>query len=275
MKVSVIVTTYKDLVSLGFVLDGLQRQDYRDFEVVIAEDDNDIETVHFLKKYKKSLNIVHVSHQDIGRTKTVIQNKAVLASSGEYLIFIDGDVIPYRNFISSQIKIAKPRQVLSGRRVNLNEKISRQIKEGKLDPLQIEKYYWFYALFFMFDKETRYEQGFYISPDSWIYKYFLEKRKRHTAILGCNWSCFKEDFIAINGFDEGYINTSVGEDTDLDWRFEMAGYSVKSSKNIANVLHLYHKQGDFPTAIDTKEQLKKRKDKKLFICLKGINNHSN
>jgi len=270
VKVSVIVTTYKDLISLGLVLDGLKRQDYKNFEVIVAEDDNAKETVCFLEKYKKELNITHVSHPDMGRTKTKIQNQAIKVSNGEYLIFLDGDVIPYRNFISSQLKIAKRKRVLSGRRVNLNEKITQKIKKGKINPLNIEKYYWFYALFFIFDKTIRFEQGFYISPNSWIYKKILQNRKRNTAILGCNWSCFKEDFVAINGFDEGYIGTSIGEDTDLTWRFEMAGYEIKSSKNIANVLHLYHNQSDFLGATNAKEQLQKRVDANCYICQKGI-----
>jgi len=274
VKVSVIVTTYKDLVALGLTLDGLSRQDYDNFEVVVAEDDDSSETVEFLKQYK-NLEIVHVSHPDIGRTKTVIQNKAVVASHGEYLIFLDGDVIPYSKFISSQVKISKKGQILAGRRVNLNEKISQNLRDNKVKASNIEKYYWFYALGFMFDKETRFEQGFYISPSSFIYKIILDKRKRNISILGCNWSCFKNDFIAINGFDEGYNNTSIAEDTDLDWRFKMAGYTVKSSKNIANMFHLYHLQSDFLGGFKGKEQMNQKINEKLYICKNGIEKYEN
>ncbi len=269
MKVSVIVTTYKDLTTLAITLDALRRQDYKDFEVVIAEDDNSSDTTAFLKNYT-DLDIVHVSHPDTGRTKTTIQNKAVLASSGEYLIFIDGDVIPYRKYISSQVAIAKKKQVLAGRRVNLNEKISKKIRNRELDPLLIEKYFWIYALMFMFDKETRFEQGFYIAPNALFYKLFLKKRKRNISILGCNWSCFKEDFIAINGFDEAYINSSIGEDTDLDWRFKAAGYTVKSSKNIANMFHLYHKKSDALGGSSGRLQMEKNMRQGKYVCEKGI-----
>jgi len=51
VKVSVIITTYKDLEALGLTLDALILQDYKNIEVVIAEDDNDQSTIEFLKNY--------------------------------------------------------------------------------------------------------------------------------------------------------------------------------------------------------------------------------
>jgi len=270
VKVSVIVTTYKDLVALGLTLDGLSRQDYDNFEVVVAEDDDSSETVEFLKQYK-NLEIVHVSHPDIGRTKTVIQNKAVVASHGEYLIFLDGDVIPYFKFISSQVKISKKGQVLAGRRVNLNQKISQNIRDNKSEASNIEKYYWLYALKFMFDRDVRFEQGFFIPPDSLIYKLFLSKRKRSASILGCNFSCFKEDLVSINGFDESYEPTTFGDDTDLTWRFKSSGRELVSSKNIANIFHLWHPRtrGEKPQEIV--DLYNKNKKENKFICRNGIN----
>ncbi|WP_457747146.1 glycosyltransferase [Sulfurimonas sp.] len=273
MKVSVIVTTYKDLETLKLVLDSLLRQDYNNFEVVIAEDDNAQETVDFLQDYKLSLDISHISHPDTGRRKTTIQNKAVVASKGEYLIFIDGDVLVHSKFISSQVLLAKKQQVLAGRRLNLDEKTSNAIRKGSLSVVSLEKYYWLFALKFMFKKEFRFEQGIYISPQSFLYKLFLAKRKRAVAILGCNWSCFKEDFVNINGFDEGYENSSIAEDTDLDWRFQMAGYKVKSSKNVAVVYHLFHKKSDSLGGLSGHAKMQNNKAAGKFFCERGINTH--
>ncbi len=269
MKVSVIITTYKDLEALGLTLDALILQDYKNFEVVIAEDDNDQSTIEFLKNYP-SLKVQHISHEDVGRTKTVIQNKAVVVSSGEYLIFLDGDVIPYSKFISSQVTIANKGQVLAGRRVNLNEKISQDIRKKKLKASNIEKYYWLYSLGFMFDKETRFEQGFFIFPDSLIYKIFFLTRERSASILGCNFSCFKEDLMKINGFDESYEPTTFGDDTDLTWRFKSSGCRLVSSKNIANVFHLWHPRtrGDKPQ--DIVNLYNSNKKENIFVCKKGI-----
>ncbi len=274
MFVSVIVTVYKDIRGMEIVLEALKRQTYKHFEVIIAEDAQEKEVVDFLYTHKYPFSLRHISHKDCGRRKTVIQNKAIKAAKGEYLIFVDGDVIPYTTFIESQVKIAKPKQILSGRRVNLNPFISDLIRKNRLDPIWIERLYPLFALYFLFDKETRFEQGFYISPDSFFYKKFLAKRKRNVSILGCNWSCFKEDFVALNGFDMGYKNSSIGEDTDLDWRFEAAGYRVFSSKNVANVLHLYHPKSDPLGGQSGKEQMRQKQKNKEYVCKIGIYDRS-
>lgn len=271
MLISIIITVYKDLEALKIVLKALQRQTYRKFEVIIAEDAEDNEIVEFIKNYNSFFEIQHISHEDVGRTKTLIQNKAIKIARGEYLIFIDGDVIPYTTFIEAQVKMAKPKQILAGRRVNLNAFVSNLLRKNKLDPLWIEKLYFIFAFYFMFDKESRYEQGFYISTNSFFYKKFLMKRKRNVSILGCNWSCFKMDFMNINGFDLDYNDSSIGEDTDLDWRFEMAGYSIVSSKNIANVLHLYHPKSDFLGGDQGRKCMLKRKENGEYICKRGLN----
>ncbi|MEA2092238.1 MAG: glycosyltransferase [Campylobacterota bacterium] len=269
MKVSVIITTYKDLEALALTLDALKLQDYKDFEVVIAEDEESENSTQFLKNYPL-LDIKHVSHPDIGRTKTVIQNKALDASSGEYLIFLDGDVIPYSKFISSQVAIAKRGQVLAGRRVNLDEKTSVKLRSGELKAPTIEKYYLLYALRFMSSKDARFEQGIYISPSSWIYRLFLSKRKRHASILGCNFSCFKDDLAAINGFDESYEPSTLGDDTDLTWRFKASGCELVSSKNIANIFHLWHPRTRGKIPQETIERYEKNRKENRYITKNGL-----
>jgi cellulose synthase/poly-beta-1,6-N-acetylglucosamine synthase-like glycosyltransferase len=273
MFVSVIVPTYKDVQALELILDALKLQTYKNFEVIVAEDDDAQETKAFLQKYT-ILNIIHVYHEDVANRKTVIQNKAVVKARGEYLIFIDGDVIPYKNFIKNQLEIAAKKVVLSGRRVNLNSKISKMLRLGEIKAITIEKYYWLFSLYFMFDRNVRYEQGFSINPTGWIYKKFVKNRVRNTEIIGCNFSCYKDDFVAINGFDESYGESRIGDDIDLTWRFKAAGYKLVSSKNIANVFHLYHKkisvQKDWT---EERTMLKNNKEKNLFLCKDGLNKY--
>jgi len=274
VKVSIIIPVYKDLVALDLILQSLSEQSYKDIEVIIAEDDNADDTKEFLKKYTH-LNLIHVFHENLGNRKTIIQNKAVLKSSGEYLIFIDGDVIPYRDFIKNQLLIAEKKVVLSGRRVNLNNKISTKLRKGKIKALTIEKFYPLFSLYFMFDRNVRYEQGFILNPEGFIYKTFIKNRIRNSEIIGCNFSCYKEDFIAINGFDESYAESRIGDDIDLTWRFKAANYKLKSSKNLANVFHLHHSKISISKDW-TKERalLNYNKDRNLFICEDGLSKYN-
>jgi cellulose synthase/poly-beta-1,6-N-acetylglucosamine synthase-like glycosyltransferase len=270
MRVSLIVSTYKDTEALSLIFEALKRQSHKDFEVVVAEDDNSKETKELIKK-ESELNILHVSHEDIKNRKTVIQNRAIKGSSGEYLIFIDGDVIPYRDFIKNQLFLARKKRVLSGRRVNLPQNISKLLRSKKLKAATLERFYLFFALYLMFDRSVRFEQGISLNPQGFIYQKFLKNRKRNSAIIGCNFSCFKEDFVAINGFDDSYTESRLGDDTDLTWRFKAAGYELISSKNLANIFHLHHEKislkKDFSKEIALMQE---RKEKNLYYCEHGL-----
>jgi len=274
MKVSVIVAVYKDLEALALILDAMARQTYKNLEVVVAEDNDAPETKKFLAQYK-NLDIVHTYHPDIGRTKQASQNRAVCASTGDYLIFIDGDCIPYSTFVAGHVALAGPKRILSGRRVNLPENLSTQIRNHILSAETLENNYWWFSLKQLaWDREVRFEQGIYVQPDGWLYRRYIGNRSRNTQLLGCNFSCFKEDFVAINGFDESYGLSILGDDTDLNWRFVDYGCELHSCKNVANMFHLYHRRPtyDYDPTEDFR-RFNERKAAKQYKCEKGISQY--
>ena len=275
MKVSVIIAVYKDVEALELIIESLKNQTYKNFEVVIAEDGQDEKMQAFIKSIK-DLDIKHTTQEDIGIRKTRSLNNGIIASEGEFLIFIDGDCIPYSTFIESYVKISQDGFIISGRRVNLGPKYSKNLRNKIISPLELEKTFLLRYIFISQDcKEGHSEDGFYFSPDGWIYNKFIKNRKASTSILGCNYACFKKDIIAINGYDEGYGETAIGDDTDLEWRFKALGCKIKSAKNVANVFHLYHSRS-FRNRIDTNKYLEIFKENKLnnkFICTFGLSSH--
>jgi glycosyltransferase involved in cell wall biosynthesis len=268
--VTLIVTLYKDLDRLALVLDSARKQTYKPIEVIVAEDDNSQDTISFLEQYK-DLNIIHISHKDLGNRKIIVLNRAICIAKGTYLVFIDGDIIMQSRFIEYQLKIAMPKRILSGRRVHLTKSLSKKVCNGSLKPSFIEKYFFIYVLrYFLFDRESRWEQGITLNPNGFLYK-LISKRKRNADIIGCNWSCFKDDIVYINGFNEDYHTNTVAHDTDLTWRFKAAGYELVSSKNLANCFHIYHK-ASLNQAPD-KTLLNYNKKHNLYICKNGLDKY--
>lgn len=273
MIVSVLIPVYKNRKALALVLEGFRNQTRMPDEIIIAEDAMEAETEAFLKQYD-DLPLTHIRHEDSGNRKTVILNKAVCAAKGEYLIFIDGDVIPYTHFVEYHAALARPKQVLSGRRVNLDATYSQRLYEGSLTAKTLERWYPLFALRFMCDRSFRYEQGFQLSPNGLIYRFFLKGRKRNVDIIGCNFSCFKKDFKAINGFDESYLYSRLGDDVDLTWRFRAAGYTIASVKNLANIFHLHHeKLPRHPEADKEGERLKSARGTGEYVCTEGLSKY--
>ena len=272
MKVSIIVPTYKDITALKLILNALENQTYKDFEVIITEDDTSIETKEFLDNFDTKLHIKHFTHEDKGNRKAIIINKALPSAEGEYIVFIDGDVIPFTTFIESHVQLAKKRTVLCGRRVNLGDKVSKDLREGKISSIDIEKSYFKLYSYLNDDNIRHYEQGIRFNPKSFIYK-IINSQNKNIHILGSNFSCYKDDIFAINGFNEEIVGVSK-DDVDLEWRFIMSGCKLKSCKYCANLFHLNHgRSSRLEEEEIAKQQMLNNKELKQYKCKKGVNQY--
>lgn len=256
-KLSLIISFYSKIEYLKLVFAGLKRQTFTDFEIIIADDgssENIINETHILIR-ESGLNASHLWHEDKGFRKNKILNQAILASQGDYLIFIDGDCVPHSNFIEEHFTNNRENTCLTGRRVNLSEKITRALTQENVQDGDLEKFFPL-VLDGIFGKSFDVEKGFYFR--SKFLREELNKKKR--GILGCNFSLFKKDILAINGFDERYEAPSIGEDSDIQFRLELNNVNIKSLNNIAVQYHLYHKLQPRPQAnLDLFDEVKKAK----------------
>lgn len=274
MRISLIIAVYKDIEALKLIIHALKKQNYKNLEVVIAEDNNCKDMAAYVNSIT-DLDIVHTTQEDRGIRKARSQNNAIIQCSGDYLIFIDGDCLPYSSFITAHATLAKRGHVLSGRRVNLGPGISEKIRKNIFDPLSIEKHFFLKSWSLLRDGSTHTTQGIYISPKSWLYKNTIKKRKKSNLnILGCNFSCFKEDILAIDGFDESYGETAVPDDTDLQWRLVASGLKLKTCKMAANQLHLHHTRHHQVTNVSHMvEKMHRRKSIGNYIAEIGLSSH--
>lgn len=270
MKVSVIISVYKDVEALVLIINALKKQTYKNFEVVIVEDGNSAEMRDYIQTIE-NLELKHTTQEDKGVRKARSQNNGLLVAEGEYLIFMDGDCIPYSTFIEGHVYLSEKKTALSGRRMNIPIKMAQKVRQGTLDVSDIEQNIWQYSAF-IFNKEVRFKQGIYINPKSFLYK-VISKRDACTSILGCNFSCFKKDMIDMNGFDESYGETAIPDDMDWEWRFQVYGVKLKSCKHVANMFHLNHKIHDRGDATPFLKIMYEKCDNGKYICEQGLNTH--
>lgn len=272
MYVSVIIPTYKDVRALELILEAFNYQTYKKFEVIVAEDDNSEEVKSFLKNFKSNYEIQHFSHEDIGSTtKPIAVNRAVKMSRGEYLIYIDGDTIPYSTFVDGHVSLSERKTALCGRRVNLGKVMSQEIREGKLSTLELEKKYFRFLPALLKDHARHIEQGIYLKPNSYIQD-FLSAKNKNLHLLGSNFSCYKNDMIEINGSDEDMPPGAGTDDVDIEWRLQAIGVQIKSCKNSANLFHLYHKRNDNreERTLKNKEIIREKQLHNNYQCKNGI-----
>ena len=262
LKVSIIIPTYKDLVALKLILDALQYQTYKNFEAIIAEDDDAQETKDFLLNYKSSFPIKHFYQEDDGNRKPRAVNNGIKISDGEYIIFIDGDTIPFSTFVENHVALSSPKIGLCGRRVNLGDKVSQDLRDAKIAAYQIEKSFFTKYFYLKNDNIRHYEQGITFNPNSLFYR-ILSSLNKNAHILASNFSCYKNVLLEVNGIDEGLPFAPSRDDYDLQWRLERIEVKMKSCKYCANLLHLNHLRT---------ERIQEDKHNKILIEIKKQNN---
>ena len=269
LKASIIVSVYKDTKALGLILKSLLNQTVNDFEIIISEDGNSKEMKQFMTQYSNHNSIIHLTQDDVGWRKNTALNRAVKQASNEYLIFIDGDIIPFSNFIEMHLKLASKNQILCGKRSELGKGFSTKLRNNALSAAILEKFYILFLPFLIFDKARHIEEGIKLKLNSFLEK-ILNSKKR-IMLIGCNFSCFKSDLKKINGFDEDYITPSVGEDIDLMWRFKHFNIQLKSIRYLANVFHLWHPRNwGKEQRLKNDQIMNEKMGKKEFFCKNGL-----
>ncbi|MFQ5641271.1 MAG: glycosyltransferase [bacterium] len=270
-KATLIISIYKNIAALNVILLALQRQTEKAFEVIISEDGNNLDVQGFIEQHPwQDPNRQHLTQEDEGFRKNKALNQAIKHARTDYLIFIDGDCVPHHRFVESHVRSATPGFVCSGRRAELGPRLSNMIiKNPKVLPFFASLIgLLLYAPWAYFDGAKNYEAGLH----SKFLHTFTQNRPR--GIVGCNFSCYKKDLVAINGFNEDYVFPGDGEDSDIEWRLLKRDLRVRNIKFLAPLYHLYHKTKYQPSA-QNKAILKKTMERQEVICINGLQKRGN
>jgi glycosyltransferase involved in cell wall biosynthesis len=244
-SLSVVISFYNKIDNLRLVLAALERQSFKDFEVIIADDGSGTAVVEEIGRIVVSspLSLQHIWHEDRGFRKTRILNTAIRKSRSEYLVFIDGDCIPHSRFAEEHYRNREPHVLLAGRRAYLSERLSQSLTVGKIQSGYLEKRFMFDLMADgIFGKSRQAFKGLYIRNG--LLRRFLNRSMK--GVLGSNFSLYKQDIEAVNGFDERYAAPAVGEDSDIELRLGWNRVKFRMVKNIAVQYHIFHKKLERP-----------------------------
>jgi glycosyltransferase involved in cell wall biosynthesis len=210
-------------------------QSYIDFELIIADDGSTNETKKLIEKFQTKFKnpIIHVWQEDEGFQKTKILNKAIIKATCEYLLFSDGDCIPRNDFVATHLKNQKKGNFLSGGYFKLNDFVSNSISEIDIKNQSCFQTKWLLenGLKWNFKLIKLTKNKFFAYFMNWI-------TPTKKTFNGHNTSCYKEDLIAVNGFNEdmkyGGLDREIGE------RLYHNNIRSKQIRYSAICLHLNH-----------------------------------
>lgn len=267
MKLSVIFTTYNSPVWLEKVLWGFAEQEYTNFEIVIADDGSTDDTRKLIADSAESLglDIQHVWQQDQGFRKCRALNKAILQANNDYIVFTDGDCIPRSDFLKVHAGRAEKGYYLSGSYYKLPMHTSQLISRDDVKSGRCFEYSWLRKNGLP-KKAKRLKIDASIGQARWL------NRLTPTAcnFKGSNASAWRDDLIAIGGFDERM--QWGGLDREIGVRLQNYGIKPRHVRYDAICVHLDHKRG-YASAENVKANLELRKDvarKKLTFTEHGL-----
>lgn len=262
MKTTLIVTTYNRPDALEAVLKSIQHQIVMPDEVIVADDGSRDDTRQLVERFMPDFptKLLHCWHEDRGFRLSEIRNKAILQSSGDYIIMVDGDMVLNHNFVRDHIMLARPNQFIQGSRVLMSQRLTDSFLHKNKDI----KLNWC-------------TKGIKNRLNAMSIKGLMKCVSKHygpkgiESVRGCNMSYWKADVEKVNGFNQDFVGWGR-EDSEFVVRMLNNGYQRINAKFGCVGFHLWHpenKRSDAELAENDK-RLAEALENKVITCKNGL-----
>lgn len=265
MKASVIVTTYNWPAALHQVLFALSEQTVCHFEVIVADDGSTSETENCIQAYQKKYPVPlhHIWQPDEGFQAAQIRNKAIARAKGELIIFLDGDCIPFPQFVEKHLNYARKKYFIAGNRVLLAPRFTCEQLAGNTPLHRSTLWDWIH---WRFQGDCNRLLPLLSLP---LGPFRRLNPNRWKGAKTCNLSVWRDDLQMVNGFDESYQGWGF-EDSDLIIRLIKYGVHHLSGRCLLPVLHLWHPENSRSHMTDNLNRLKACQSSHIIRSSKGL-----
>jgi len=266
---SVVITTYNRPDALAAVLAACFLQDDKNFEIIIADDGSTANTRDCVARLAAGapVPVKHVWQPDDGFRAAMARNRGTLAATGDYIIFLDGDCVPQRDFIARHRALAQQGFLVSGSRILLSQALTERALRDGIDVagLSIAQR----LRLRLAGDMNKFLQTVVRWPD------FGRVRRKFSwrRIKSCNLGVWKADLKAVNGFDESFTGWGH-EDSDLVVRLFHAGVLRKDGAMATEVLHLWHTEAERDQASSNRRTVLERAANGTTQASVGLREHA-
>jgi glycosyltransferase involved in cell wall biosynthesis len=260
---SLVVSTYNSPNALRRCLQSVLRQRVMPSEIIIADDGSGDETKKVIDEITAvaTIPIIHVWQPDEGFQLARIRNKAILKSTSDYIINIDGDILLDKNFIHDHLYFARPGKFIAGDRASLSPVATQKYMEDRNG----------YPSFYTKSLKKR-KHAFRCL---WLAEFYcFIRRVTHPAsyVMGCNMSFWRKDLLKVNGYNELFRGWG-SEDCELAARLINIGIQARFVQCYAVVFHLYHPENDRTEAYSNNQLFREAIQNKIMYIEQGIDKH--
>lgn len=231
LEIAVILSTFQRPAHLERSLLSLANQRGVDgkFEVVVTDDGSTDRTQKVVERFAKTANFpVHwISHRHRGFRIALCRNEGVRASRAPYFLFSDGDCLFPSDHIQKHLLARRPGIVRAGDCYRFDEKTTEQIDAKAINTGEFARWIpW---------SERRRVLSLLVKGRYYHWRGHEKKPK----LTGLNIGISREDFEAVNGFDESFVGWGC-EDDDLAFRLRRAGRQIIPVLSFTQCFHMWH-----------------------------------
>jgi glycosyltransferase involved in cell wall biosynthesis len=260
MDISLIITTYNWKEALHLSLASVLAQTLLPLEIVVADDGSRSDTAEMVRSVAAAapVPIIHSWQQDKGFRLARSRNRAIAKARGEYVLLIDGDILLHPRFIEDHQAFARPGYFVQGTRVLLGKKLSARILRSGC--LELPVLGW----------GVQNKKNCLRSP--LLARLFSFTSRRLPGIKTCNFAFWRQDALAINGFNEEFVGWGR-EDSEFTARLLNLGLRRQNLKFFALGYHLYHPMNTRDRLPINDAILKQTIEKQARWCERGLDQY--
>lgn len=238
-RVTLAITTHARADALARVLACVRTQTRPPEELIIAEDGADPSTAEVILHHagwttsaSRATRVQHVQQPHQGFRVARLRNLAIAAATGDYIIFVDGDMLLQPRFLEDHARCARPGHWTQGVRIPLDAATTRKMLAGAADgdastlpgPLSRGRFGLRRAALWYAPRLQRALRG----PGAVL-----------LAVKSCNQGFWQDDLMRVNGFDERFEGWGP-EDKELCARLGHAGVRRQALLGGGIACHLHH-----------------------------------
>jgi GR25 family glycosyltransferase involved in LPS biosynthesis len=223
-KASVIISSFNQLKRLKFCLKSICKQDYDNYEVILADDNSTDGTVEYVTKHFPGI-IISLNKKSKSNKYTLADNwnTAAEIATGERLIFTNGDNIFCTGYVSAHMDPCMQDAIIFGPNERSTQEIEQYLETDMTSAFLIKSLR-------VIERDLRHDDSAYTYNLNYNYWY----------PWGNNFSILKKDFIKAGKFPSKEFYG--GEEKEL-CEIASVKYKVPIKSNCNTyTLHLWHPQ---------------------------------
>jgi glycosyltransferase involved in cell wall biosynthesis len=298
-RVTLAITTYERPDALAAVLTTVARQSSPPDELIIADDGSGPITREICEGFSATTPILvhYVRQEHEGFRLARLRNLAIARASNPYIVFVDGDMLLHPHFIADHRRIARRGYFTQGVRIPISASLTAQLLSGHLAHSRASTS----SRGSIPSRGSTSSSGSISSSGSSAVPLLgavpspgspgLGLRRRvyalhaprlsvatrrlangFIAIKGCNQAFWREDLVAVNGFNEDFVGWGP-EDKEIAARLQRHGTRRQTLLFGGIAFHLDHPPAERARRAANEHLLADTRARRLARCEHGLEAH--